>query len=177
VSDPAQAIIDRAAELRRSFDRSFAEPAAIPVSDTADFIAIRVGGLPYAVKLEQVAGVHVDVATTPVPSPVASFRGVAAFRSALAPVFDLALLLGIAGTPAPRWMLVEATTRVGLAFEAFDRHLAVSSDAIARPRPEQASRHVDAIIRQADQVFPVIDLASIASSIRTQVPRSLHKEQ
>jgi chemotaxis signal transduction protein len=177
MSKPAEAIADRAAELRRAFDRSFAEPAVAATADGLDLIAIRVAGVSYAARLDQIGGVHVDIPTTPVPSPTPWFLGLAAFRSVLTPVFDLGLVLGSAGTPAPRWMLLEATTRIGLAFEAFERHLAVSAAAVARPRQEEASRHVGAVVRLEGRVFPIIDLASVAAVIRSQVPRSLHKEQ
>jgi chemotaxis signal transduction protein len=114
---------------------------------------------------------------TPVPSPVDAFRGIAAFRSVLTPVFDLGALLGNTRAPAPRWLLVEATARVGLAFDSFECHLAVAPTAIARSEQDSASRHVDAIVRLEGRAFPIVDLRSVANIIRNQIPRSLHKEE
>ena len=86
----------KAAALRAAFDRSFAEAADAGRAPHLDFLAIRVAGDPYALRLSEVASLHVDSKRVRAPSLLPELSGLASFRGVLTPVYDLAALLGYA---------------------------------------------------------------------------------
>ena len=167
----------RAAKLRQALDQSFTLPAAADSETTIDLISIRVCDCAYAVRLGEIAGLHTDMAVTPMPSPVTSFRGLSAYRSTLTPVYDLAALLGGAAAPAPRWTMLVASARVALAFDAFDHHWSVAPGAINPTEPGRDAGHVHAIVPGPSLALPLIDITSVVSAIRSQMPHSFRKEQ
>jgi purine-binding chemotaxis protein CheW len=88
-------------------------------------LAIRVGADPYALRLSEIVGLHADVKIVPVPSPVAQLLGIVGLRGMMAPVYDLAALLGYPPAASPRWMvLAGASQSMGLAFDAFEAQTA-----------------------------------------------------
>jgi hypothetical protein len=120
-----------AAALRTAFDRGFADaPAGATVATTA-FLAIRAGEQARAVRLTEVAGLFADRRIVPLPTRAPALLGLAGFRGAVLPVYDLRLLIGAAGTAAPRWLLIAAAAPVVFGFDAFEGHLAVPHDTIA----------------------------------------------
>ena len=177
MSQSIASLTDRAAMLRQIFDQSFALPAARDSEATIDLITIRVGEVAYVVKLGEIAGLHADIPVTPMPSLVASFRGLSAYRSTLTPVYDLASLLGGAPAHAPRWTILAADTRIALAFDAFDHHWSVAPSAISPADRGQEAGHVHAIVRSPPVAVPLIDMVSLVSAIRRQVSPPLPKEQ
>ena len=56
MSERATSVRARAAELRRDFDRAFAEPIRLDTTITEDLLAIRVGGQACAIRLNEIAG-------------------------------------------------------------------------------------------------------------------------
>jgi len=161
-----------AAALRRLFDQGFAAPAASKPERLEDLLAIRVGADPYALRLSEVAGLHVDVKIVPVPSPVAALLGVVALRGMLAPVYDLAALLGYPAAASPRWMVLAGVAqRVGFAFEAFEEHVQVPQASLAGGEEQgagggAAAGHARGSVRAAGALRPVIHLASMVQTIR-----------
>lgn len=120
----------RAAAMRTAFDRGFADaPAAAPGAHE-DLLAIRVEGQARALALAEVRAVHVERRITAVPGPEPALRGLAAFRGAILPVWDLHVLLGAAPVDRPRWLIVAAGAPVALAFATFEGHLRVPREAI-----------------------------------------------
>jgi purine-binding chemotaxis protein CheW len=163
----------RAAELRRGFDLGFADPPpALDAAPEIDFLACRVGAEPYAIRLAEVGGLHVGKKITRLPGGPPAQLGVAGFRSAVLPVYDLARLLGHAGSATPRWVIVVAHTPMALAFDAFEFHLRapatalVTEEAGAPARDGTQHRHVHEFVRSRDMVRPVIHLQSIIDAIR-----------
>jgi chemotaxis signal transduction protein len=132
VNPPAIALAERVDELRDAFDRSFTVPRRAESEPFEHVLAIRVGGEPYAVRLDEVAGLYVDWPVTPVPGPSADLLGVAELRGSLVPVYHLRGLLGraAAGVPeVPRYAVLSAgTDPVAFAFDALDGHLRVAPD-------------------------------------------------
>ena len=61
--------------------------------------------------------------------------GIAGFRGASLPVYDLQACSAIRARQTPRWLVIAAAAPVALAFEAFEGHLRVSPDAIV---PQQS---------------------------------------
>jgi purine-binding chemotaxis protein CheW len=162
----------RASELRLAFDRSFAQAPAGDSVPTEAFLAIGAGGDDYALRLTDISGLHADKKVTPLPSDVSELLGLASFRGALVPVYDLRMLLGYAAGPPPRWMvLVAPQTPIGLAFDCFDGHLRPSRDDLAHEEKIQEGRqHLAESLRTDGRVRPIVNVASIIESInkRTQ---------
>lgn len=168
----------RAAELRRRFDRSFAEPPRGRPAATVDLLAIRLGGEPCALPLAAVAGLFADKKFTRLPQAVPECLGIAGFRGSVVPVYDLrALLGGGAGGAPPRWLVVAAGSPVALAFDAFDGHLRMPLDALAPLRPGESARpHVRELTYASAAEVPLrslIDLESVVAAIRQRARRDL----
>ena len=85
---------ERVAALRAGFDRGFAEPARPDLIVREGLLAIRVGQQAWAIRLSEIAGLFVDKRITPVPGGHAALLGIAGFRGAILPVYDLAIVLG-----------------------------------------------------------------------------------
>ncbi len=130
----------RAAALRLAFDRSFAEPLSPETMQRHDFLAVRVGAGPWAIRLAEVAGLFADRRITPVPSGAAGLVGIAGFRGTILPIYDLAGLLGQQASAPLRWLVAAAEAPVGFAFEGFDRHVRVTAEAILPQQDSGAAR-------------------------------------
>jgi purine-binding chemotaxis protein CheW len=170
------ALSDRAAQLRQAFDRSFAEPLNAETRSTIDFIAIRLAGDAHAVRMSEVGGLFADVRVTPCPSPVAELRGIAGFRGALTPVYDLAALLGYPMS-AGRWMVLTRDRALALAFDDFQDHFRIDPAAIAARQDASVSPHVHQIAQQAGRAWPIIDIPSVVAVIKARAAaHSSHKE-
>ena len=141
-----------AADLAADFDRSFAlAHAALP--DYLDVLVIDIASERYALRVSDVAGVFVDRAVTRVPATRAELVGIAGFRGAVVPVFDLAALLGHSAVASPRWLVILAASSIALAFERFGGHLRV---------PRATVRDV---VEVDGAVLPLIDIAGILAAI------------
>src|SRR5215218_10100104 len=85
---------NRAAELREAFDRSFAQLATSEADVVESLLGIRIGTDPYGLRLGELSGLFADKKITRLPSPVSELLGIAGFRGAVLPVYDLGMLLG-----------------------------------------------------------------------------------
>jgi purine-binding chemotaxis protein CheW len=162
-------MVGTASALRRLFDAGFAAPAASEAESLEDLLAIRVGSDPYALRLSEIAGLHVGVKIVPVPSPAAQLLGIVGIRGMMAPIYDLAGLLHYppAGT-SPWFVLARAPQLVGFAFETFESHVQVSQASLAMDESEDAgtAQHMRGTVRAAGALRPVIHLASVLEMIR-----------
>jgi chemotaxis signal transduction protein len=161
-------VMNRAAELRREFDRAFVEPIQLSQTRIEDFLAIRIGTEACAIRLSEISGLFADKKITRVPGGPAALRGIAGFRGTMLPVYDLPMLIGRDASPAPRWMVIGKTEPVALTFDGFERQFRVPSEAIM---PQSARAGVQTCardhLRTADFSGPIIDLASVFDVIRT----------
>jgi chemotaxis signal transduction protein len=164
-------MVGTAAAMRRLFDDSFAAAAASGPESLEDLLAIRVGSDPYALRLSEIAGLHVGVKIVPVPSPAAQLLGIVGIRGMMAPVYDLAALLRYPPAPNPRWfILARALQPVGFAFETFESHLQVSQSSFANGNEDAGTgapkQHTRGTVRAAAALRPIIHLASVLEMIR-----------
>jgi chemotaxis signal transduction protein len=163
---------DRAAALRESFDRSFAQAATTDAAAVESLLAIRIGAGSYVLRLSEVAGIFADKKLTRLPTAVPELLGLAGFRGTVVPVYDLGLLLGGAKTVAPRWLIVAAAMPAAVAFESFEGYLRVPSDAIVPDvRDVRRGRHVRDVVRAPDLVRPLISLTSVLEWIQRRASR------
>jgi len=160
-------VVERAAELRRDFDRGFAEPIRLDPIATEDLLAIRIGGQPHAIRLAEIAGLFAGKKITRVPGGHPALSGIAAFRGALLPVYDLALVLGHAGAQAPRWMVIVAALPVALAFDGFEGQFRVPrTDILPQAAHADAPAHAQDIVRTKDFVGPIMHLPSLLDAAK-----------
>ena len=160
-------VSERAAELRRNFDRSFAEPPSIVKSAIEDLLAIRLRAQHFVVRVSEIAGLFADKKITRVPGADASQLGIAGFRGSIVPVYDLQSLLGLSRSETPRWLVIAAAAPVALAFETFEGQLRVSPDAI-RPQQSQSQTHscTKDFVQTAGVLRPIVHLPSVLDAIR-----------
>jgi chemotaxis signal transduction protein len=160
-------VTQRAAELRVAFDRAFADPVRLDTAFKEELLAIRVGGQAYAIRLSEIAGLFADKKVTPVPGGHAALRGIAGFRGAVLPVYDLQILLGHPGNGSPRWLVIAAAAPVALAFDAFERQLRVPRDAILpQPSRPEIRSYAHEFARTQEFSGPIIHLPSVLEAIK-----------
>lgn len=156
--------MNRAAELRRAFDRAFAEAPPAGDARVEELLAIRIGADPFALRLAQVDGLFADREIVAVPSPVPELLGITALRGHLAPVYDLGALLGYSATPAPRWFVRARATPVGLAFGGFEAHVRVPASALAGADTVQLGGAVRPIIHIPSVIETIAERARTESA-------------
>jgi chemotaxis signal transduction protein len=128
----SQTLATTAATLKAEFDRSFAAPAGGLDDRGLDFLALGFGNQRWAVALAEVAELHQERKIVPLPTGIPELLGLAAFRGALAPVWDLGQLLGQPKVERHEGLLlVRSPTLVALAFERFEAHLRIDRDRIS----------------------------------------------
>ncbi|MGB8843242.1 MAG: chemotaxis protein CheW [Aliidongia sp.] len=161
----------RAATLRDAFDRSFADPARPDPARQEDFLAIRIEGEAFALRLSEIAGLHADKKVVRVPGGVPALLGIAAFRGTILPVFSFAILLDHAARASPRWLAVATAAPVAFAFDAFEHHLRVSAETThAREATTEARPFVRHFMPAQQRGRPILDLPSILNMLRRQRP-------
>jgi purine-binding chemotaxis protein CheW len=158
----------RVRELQHAFDRTFAEPPRSDVALQDDFLAMTIGGDPYAMRLSEVAGLYLTRKMTGLPGSVPALLGVVGLRGALVPVYDLGSLLGYSKAAPPRWLAVIVDGQVAVGFEQFDGHLRVARDTIAEAAPGHAASRrplVRESLATETVVRPIIHLPSVLEAV------------
>lgn len=152
----------RAAELRREFDRAFAHPPLARIEEAESFLAVRLGGQPYAVRLTEVAEIFKDREVVRMPGPRSEFLGLAGLRGGIVPVYSLPILLGYPPSSAPaRWLLLAAPDRsVAFAVEEFEGHLRVDRAEITPATGNAMTARLGEHAYVAEGTRPIISLSS-----------------
>lgn len=165
--DAASGIADRSAQLRREFDRSFAETPPAHAIDNVDFLSIRVATRCFAVRLAEISGLFVDKKITRTPGAATIQLGIANFRGSIVPVYDLSSLLGYSAVAKPRWLVVAAAAPVAFGFEAFEAHLRVPDKAIMREQaPDGPRNFTQGLVRNETLLRPIIHLPSLVDALK-----------
>ena len=167
MSGALPAAASRAAELRVAFDRAFAEPIVLDTAFKEDLLKIRIGAQACAIRLSEIAGLHADKRITAVPGSNAALRGIAGFRGAILPVYDLEILLGHTNTRPPRWLVIAAGAPVALAFGVFEGQLRVARDAfLPHASRQDIANYAREFVRSDEFVGPIMHVPSILDAIR-----------
>jgi purine-binding chemotaxis protein CheW len=156
------------------FDASFAV-AARPGEAAAELehlLTLRLADETYALRLSEIGGVFADKRVSAVPSSVHEFVGLAGFRGALLPVYDLGALLGYTRPARSRWLIVSADRRAAFTFDALEGHLRIARGDVVSAAPG-AREHIFEVARAA-QVLPVLRLASVLDAVERNI-RELHR--
>ena len=173
MNEATTVLSETAAALRREFDRSFASAPVTEIARLENMLAVRVGGDAYAIRVAEIGGMYADRRVVPLPSVMPSLLGMTGFRGQLAPVYDLAALLGYPPRTPARWLvLVRGRHSVALAFDTFEAQLVVPPERVVTLSDAgNASRpHVRGAVAQGDgSVRPVLDLPSVLGDIQQRV--------
>jgi chemotaxis signal transduction protein len=158
---------DRVRDLRREFDASFAAPPRSEERLFEDYLAIRIAGDPYAIRLADVAALAARPSVAPLPSRRPECLGLVGHKGALAALYSLPALLGAdAGTSTPRWMAVlRAGAGLALAFDGYEGCARVALTDLASLGEAAKRRHVARAARHAGATRLIIDIASIVNDL------------
>jgi len=151
--------------LKRGFDLAFAEPRQPPSPQTLDLLQVRLGDDPWAVPLADVSGLHSGKRITPVPGHAPGLLGLAGFRGALAAVYDLPALIGLAPLSGARWLLLAAVRPVAFAFGDLEGHLRVEADAILPLGPEDGTAWTRGFIEDGRLRRPILHLPALLARL------------
>lgn len=164
------------AALRAEFDEVFARAPAPGGAAPDKLLLVRAGAHPYALRLAQIGGLYAGRRIMPLPSALPALLGVSGFRGQIAPVYDLAALLGQAAAAAPRWLLlVRCAQPLALAFDAFDGHCAAAPGHILNGAPDPARPWLGATLQDGQGGRPLIDLAALYLDIQQQAAPALRE--
>jgi purine-binding chemotaxis protein CheW len=165
---PGAPLTDQAAELRQAFDHSFALAVRAEPRLFDAFLAIRLRADPHVLPMAGVARLLPLRALTRFPSAVPEWLGLVGMAGTAIPVYDLGMLLGYPAGDPPRWMAICAAMPVALAFDAFDGQFRHPREVGDRP-PDAGASSQREVLRTADQVRPVVPIASILATIKSRV--------
>lgn len=161
----------RAAALRREFDSQFAR-ATQEAPKTDDFLLVRSGGLPYALRLAQLGGVAKARFVAAAPTRRREFLGLVGIRGTIVGVYGMATLLGgeQEALSLPWIALSSGSDPVALAFERFDAFVRVEGASVRDDaRPDTPGRFVRGVLQTASEARPIVDLASMFAAVRRSV--------
>ncbi len=162
------ATTDQLAALRHSFDEAFAIPPQLREEGLEQLLLIRVAGEALALKTLQVTGLARIGRILPIPSRIPELLGITGIRGTLAPVFDLAALLGFhSGGTQPRWLaLTRGETQIALVFDQIEGQIAVSRTSLYEHQASSARQHIKEVARMEDEVRAVVDIPAVVEAIR-----------
>ena len=158
----------RAAQMRRDFDQGFAHSPLAPAEGDESFLAVRLGGDAYAIRLIEVAELFKDRKIVRMPSRRSDFLGLAGLRGGIIPVHSLQGLLGypVANEKA-RWLLLAAAGHsVAFAVDQFEGHLRVDRSEILPASGSAIRLHLSEVARVNDEPRPVISLRSVLEGLQ-----------
>lgn len=164
-------ILENVAELRETFDQAFAVPAQPPVSNLDAFLAIRVAGRPFVLRVAELSRLEPSRKIVPLPGSPAALLGLAGIQGRLTPVYSLAETLGLGTSPGVgRWIAVCGREELlGLNFEDFEGFLQIPRTEIVVAAGERTGIPMPQAIRAAGAVRPIIHLPSILAEVRRRV--------
>ncbi|MFZ6649044.1 chemotaxis protein CheW [Undibacterium sp. TJN25] len=162
-------------ELRSNFDSAFSREPPPGNGRPENFLALKVAGDAYALRVSQISGLYAGRTITMLPSPLPELIGISGFRAQVTPVYDLASLLGYPRASATRWIAVlRHDAPVAVAFEEFDAHLSVTPSQItasdfSSARGRDGSSRLRNAIQAEGAILPIIDLQSLIKDIQQRV--------
>ena len=158
---------DRIQALKAEFDRSFADAHREDRREFESFLAVRLAGDPYALRLKDIAALAARPRIVPLPSRRAEFLGMTGHRGSLAALFSLPLLLGYGRVGgAPRWfVLPRAASRVALGFDDYDGYARVATTEIHAVGEGARRRFASQALRHGDVVRLIVDLPALLDAL------------
>jgi chemotaxis signal transduction protein len=165
---PRESLEEKLVQLRQAFDSTFASLPAPSVDSDEDFLAVRVGGDPYALRSVDIKGIVPSRKVVPLPSRRPELLGLVGHRGSLVSVYSLAALLGyiIESTGTPWLALVGSSDPIGLGFQEFEAFLRVRSADIHHAEEPTGDRHNQReVVRVGNLSRPIIDIRSMLGAL------------
>jgi len=134
---------DRLADLRREFDESFAVPARVKAREGESYLAVRIGGDAYAIRVADIGSVVAAPRICKLPSRHAALLGLAGHRGRIIAAYDSRILLGYPARSDLRWLVVVGS--IALAVEGLEGYVqappqkVITADGTARTVLDVAS--------------------------------------
>lgn len=154
----------RVAAMADAFDQAFAAPPPPPPDRLERLIGIRAGETAYVLRLDELAGLAQAPPIVSLPLGRPGLLGLVGLRGRMLAVFDLAVLLGHASAPAPRWLaLLAGSEPVAVAFSDIESHLLVPPSALLSV--EGATGPIAQLLTVDGVTRPVIDLPALLRSL------------
>jgi hypothetical protein len=161
----------RVLRLSRDFDSMFSGTVPPVPAAGGMFLALRVGGDPYALAMAEISGLSRGRRIAALPHAPQGLRGLCGLRGTLLPVWDLAVLLGYAGEAAPWQVQASDTVPWALAFGHFEGTLNLPLESLRSYAGQgpAAAFSVQAI-QEKVRIRPILDLALLSANIRLKIP-------
>ena len=168
-------IANRAGDFRHAFDKTYALPRASG-NDAAweDFLAIRVAGHGYAIRLREIAGLVKGRRVVPCPTRVPEFQGIAGVRGSLVSVYSLPALLGydVAIDSTPWLFLCAAEQSMSFAFPEFSGFVRALAgqihSATDRDAPSKQSARTAQLLRTGGEVRAIVSITRLLARCHGQ---------
>jgi chemotaxis signal transduction protein len=156
-----------AAEMRRAFDQTFAAPEPPPAGESDDFLAVRVGGRPFALPVLELVRIESRRKVVALPGSNPWLLGLASTQGKVVPVFSLELVLDLPATPAAKpWLAICSREEpFGLAFEALEGYARTPRAEVLGATGPDAHRAVRAV----GALRPVVSLAAVTAAVRGKI--------
>lgn len=171
----------RAARLRAAFDHSFTVPPLRETLDVEDFLAIRVAGDQYLIRLRDIIGIVARRPIVSVPARAPGLVGIAGIRGEIVPVFSLSSLLGYGDDPEPpTWtVLCNAKEPIGLGFAELDGYLRLPrSAAHGNDDIHVTKNYVSDLASTEAGVRPIVAVSLVVADVcKRSAPQQSEKEQ
>ena len=175
------ALGSKVAELRNSFDLSFALPPPPASQEVEELLTLRVAGDPYAIRLRDIAGMVAGRKVVSLPAAASDLLGLVGIRGGVVPVFGLASILGYGQAPeSARWMLLcGGEEPIALAFSDFEGYLRLPKASLhADENLGSTRRYVNQVANTNAGVRAVISIPLVVAKIRNRPgPTRLAKGQ
>lgn len=156
---------NEAARLRAEFDHAFAGATA-PPAPFDDALALTLGTDGYAVRLSDLLSLHADRKIVAPFTARPHLLGLAGFRGALVPVFNLRTLLGYPPSTMPRWLVIAKSTKpVAFGFDTFDSYLRTPRSETPPSDAKSPHRHLRGVINGR----PLISLSSVLAALEQEL--------
>jgi chemotaxis signal transduction protein len=168
MTQATEGLAQKLAELQRAFDASFEVPALTREVDHEDMLAIQVSSGRFAVRINELAGVHAVRKIVPLPGAVLGLVGLVGVRGRLVAAYRLADLLGQAAPEGRlRWFLLcRDESQVGLAIEGIDAYLRVPKAEVHPVQGDETlGEHVSDVVRLDGVARGVLNIRSILAAI------------
>lgn len=154
-----------AARLREEFDAAFAREQHTETTELVDLLLVRVGDQLSVFRLLELEALHARRVLVPAPSQHRALLGLAGFRGAVAPVYDLGQLLGLPPTRHARWIgLARSRTPIAFAFEHFERHVRVPTGDL-RAAGADAARFVSGSLVWQKHALPILHVPALIAAV------------
>ncbi len=160
-----EALLAQLQGWRESFDQSFAEQRITDGwGDAWNVLGIRIAGEPFALSLDELAGLLPSQTPAPYPADVPALLGLIGHRGQALPLYDLRALLGRGASSGSRWWVILRAAPVALAVEGFDGQWRLPPE----DRLQQAGSHDDVsswTLRCNGELRPLIALGPLVERL------------